>query len=368
MQVLVWRYGARKGAEIPEEVDRQLRLAHELREELVAIAHRREQAVERVWAEHPAVSDAQRELARADAALERLLEQASEERMRRRERKVSRELREQITTARRARRQAKQRERTAKGDPYASVTPALHGARDVERAERKATYREFVQRQGLYWATYNAVARGHDTAARRVAQLRKEGRPAKLHHHHYEGTGRIAVQVHRRSGQQPRIPSLLASPESPWRGVLDLPEVAAGDPGAWKEMSRSKQRKAGRTTIALRIGSHPDRTPIMWEIPIQAHRPIPPDAEVVSAEAVVTRVAGKRRVSVNLAVRIPFSKAAEGPPVAVDIGWRAMPDGSLRVAYWRGAARRSQSFGCRRAGDPSVRSACAAVSREEPLD
>jgi len=100
-QVLVWRYGARKGAEIPEEVDRQLRLAHELREELVAIAHRREQAVERVWAEHPAVSDAQRELARADAALERLLEQASEERMRRRERKVSRELREQITTARR---------------------------------------------------------------------------------------------------------------------------------------------------------------------------------------------------------------------------------------------------------------------------
>ena len=33
------RYGARKGAEIPEAVDEQLRLAHELREELVAIVH-----------------------------------------------------------------------------------------------------------------------------------------------------------------------------------------------------------------------------------------------------------------------------------------------------------------------------------------
>jgi transposase InsO family protein len=66
--VLVWRYGARKGVAIPAEAERQLRLAHELREELVAIVHRRERAVEEIWAEHPAVGQAQRDVAHAERA------------------------------------------------------------------------------------------------------------------------------------------------------------------------------------------------------------------------------------------------------------------------------------------------------------
>lgn len=201
---------------IPEEGHHQLRLAHEL----VAIAHRREGAINRVWTERPVVGDAQHELGQAETALDQLLEQASEQRMRRREREISRELCEQIKPARRARRDGKQRERAAKADAYASVAPALHLARNTERAERKAPYREFVQHQGLYWATDNAVARSHDTAARRFTQIRKEGRSAELHHHRYEETGRIAVQLQRESRSRPA--HRRCSPRPTVRGAVCL--------------------------------------------------------------------------------------------------------------------------------------------------
>ena len=240
--------------------------------------------------------------------------------------------------ARQERRDAKQRVRGAKADAYESVTPRLQTAWDVARAERKATYSEFVQRRGLYWPTYNVVARSHDATVRQVARARKEGRPAELRHHRYEGTGRIAVQLQRVSGRVARTPALLASPASPWRRVLELPKAAATDPDAWRRMSRSEQRRAGRTMIGVRIGSHPDRTPLMWEISVQVHRPVPPDAEIAEAEVVIRRVAGERRIAVSLALRVATPEPVRGPAVAVDIGWRTMRDGSLRVAYWRGAS------------------------------
>lgn len=57
-QVLVWRYGARKGVSIPAEVEEQLRLGHELRAHLVDLVHERERAVAAVWAKHAEVAAA----------------------------------------------------------------------------------------------------------------------------------------------------------------------------------------------------------------------------------------------------------------------------------------------------------------------
>ena len=63
----------------------------------------------------------------------------------------------------------------------------------------------------------------------------------------------------------------------------------------------------------------------------------PAGAEILSAEVVLTRVATERRVSVNLTVRTRAPATVDGPALAVNIGWRSMPDGSIRVAYWRGS-------------------------------
>ena len=147
-QVLVWRYGARKGVSIPAEVDEQLRLGHELREHLVDLVHERERAVAAVWAEHAEVAAAQEAAERAQARLDELLELVAQERVRGRKRTIPVELREQIADARQVRREAKTTAREAKERAYATVAPALHEARAIERNARKAAYGEFVQRAG----------------------------------------------------------------------------------------------------------------------------------------------------------------------------------------------------------------------------
>jgi hypothetical protein len=105
-QVLVWRYGARKGISIPPEVDEQLRLAPELREPLVELAVDRERAIDGVWAQHSEVAEAQRAVEEAQTQLDGLLGGAAEERMRGRKRTISVELRDQIAQARLANREA----------------------------------------------------------------------------------------------------------------------------------------------------------------------------------------------------------------------------------------------------------------------
>ena len=174
-QVLVWRYGARKGISIPPEVDEQLRLAHELREHLVELVHDRERAVAAVWAEHTQVAAAQKSAEDAQATLDALLERGAEERMRSRKRTTSAELRREIAEARASRRRAKAKAREAKMRAYAKVAPALHEARATERKARKAAYGEFVQHRGLYWATYNDVVR--------------RARPGRSPHRHGTQTG-----------------------------------------------------------------------------------------------------------------------------------------------------------------------------------
>jgi Putative transposase DNA-binding domain len=336
-QVLVWRYGARKGVSIPPEVDEQLRLAHELREHFVELVHERERAVAAVWTEHAQVAAAQEAAEEAQAALDALLERGAEERMRGLKRTTSVELHREIAEARARTRQAKERAREAKKRAYARAAPALHEARAAERKARKAAYGEFVQRRGLYWATFNDVARQHDLADRRISAARKQGRPARFRHHRYDGTGRIAVQLKREQGRPERTAELLSTSKSPWWGVLRLPTVAATDSQDWAGLARAEQRRRGRAEIAVRVASRQDRTPVLWEIPVQIHRPIPPGAEILAAEIVITRVADERRVSANLTVRAHAALPRTGPAVAVDIGWRSMPDGSLRVAYWRGS-------------------------------
>jgi hypothetical protein len=337
-QALVWRYGARKGLTIPPEVEVQLRLAHELREHLVELAYEREHAIARVWGQHPDVAGAQQEATKAQAQLDELLTAASEERRRGRRRAISHGLRDRIIEARQARRDSKAQAKRAKEHAYAQAAPALHEIRDAERKARKAAYGEFVQKRGLYWATFNDVARKHDLADRGISTARKQGRPAQFRHHRYDGTGRIAVQLQRAQGQPDRTAELLSTPDSPWWNVLRLPAVAATGRAEWAALSRAEQRRRGRGSITVRTGSHEDRSPVLWDIPTQIHRPVPPTAEVLQAEVIVTRVATDRRVAVNLTIRADAPAPLQGPKLAVDIGWRSMPDGAIRVAYWRGSS------------------------------
>ncbi len=338
-RALVWRYGARKGADIPVEVERQLQLAHELRERLVELALEREQAVANLWAQQPQVAAAGRRREQARRRVDELVAKAAEERATNFRSPLVSALRDQIREARTLHKRSKGVERQVKNDAYAALAPSFHALHEHERAGRRAAYAEYVQNRGLYWATYNAIDRKHAIAARAVSAERRHGRPALFRLHEYDGSGRIAVQVQRKPGRPARTAELLCLPDSPHRSVLALPAVVAFPSDRWQSLSRADRRHLGRAVVALRIGTYTDGTPNMWAIPVQIHRPVPEDAEITSAEVVITRLAAQPRISVNLTLTMPAPRPAGGNGIALDLGWRSMPDWSIRVAYWRATGK-----------------------------
>ena len=331
--VLVWQYGTRH-ARVPPEAERQLLLGYELREHLVELALEREREIIRAWASRPEVVKATAVRDHSQAVLHQLLDQAVEYRQKSHSRQLAPDLRDQIAQARQTIGTAKKGLREAKTKAYDAITPMLFQARESEREGQKAAYRTFVQERGLYWATHNRILEQHRTAERQITNQRKAGQRAQIRHRRYDGTGRLAIQLQRPASAPRRTAELLSSPQSPWANVLHLPSVCAIDLGEWANLTRSQRRQAGRNEIVVRLTG--GRKPDLWTLPVQIHRPIPPAAEVVSTEVVVTRVADRRRITVHLTLRTPKKGARKGGVVAVRIGWRAMPDGSIRVAYWYG--------------------------------
>jgi hypothetical protein len=75
-------------------------------------------------------------------------------------------------------------------------------------------------------------------------------------------------------------------------------------------------------------------------VPVTIHRMLPPGADIVGMRITRRMLAGKPQVSVSLTVRVGKAPArTEGRQVAVHSGWRALPDGALRIAVIAGAER-----------------------------
>lgn len=77
------------------------------------------------------------------------------------------------------------------------------------RADQKALYSKYSE-LGLYWATFNDVAAHHKSVVQRINKARREGRPARLRHHRFDGTGTLTVQIQRRDAAPVRTPATLA--------------------------------------------------------------------------------------------------------------------------------------------------------------
>lgn len=90
-------------------------------------------------------------------------------------------------------------------------------------------------------------------------------------------------------------------------------------------------------TVMFRIGSDGKR-PIWANLYTLIHRPLP-DARVVWVRLVCRRVGLRHRWHLIIVVDHECRGRADdvrGSAVGVDIGWRKMPDGGIRVAYWHG--------------------------------
>lgn len=88
----------------------------------------------------------------------------------------------------------------------------------------------------------------------------------------------------------------------------------------------------------MRVGT--DGEPQWVDIPVQAHRWIPPGSDITHVRLSVKRTAARRTAQVLVAVRVPQQRVnttERATAVAVHRGWRQTESG-IRVASWRATA------------------------------
>lgn len=316
--------------DLPRALSDELWRAHSLREDLVTLEHQHEDAKRAIWSSYPGVAAAEAALAAADGAAADAAEAVKAERIAARSKTVSSAASARLRAARADAKAARVARREAIAAVHTDATARLRAAQDGLKAAHKELYRSYCTNGSMYWATFNDVLNHHATAVKRVAARRKAGAPASLRHHRYDGSGTIAVQLQRASSAPARTPATIADGDTGrWRNVLHVPGWV--DPDTWGQMTRAQRRSAGRVTVRMRCG------PGHIEVPVQAHRWLPTDADITMARLTLTRVGTDLRGSLSLTAKIPDPEpVVEGPAVAVHLGWhRDETLGGVVAATWR---------------------------------
>jgi hypothetical protein len=335
-RTVVYRYGCPANADLDPAALEQLQLAHQLGNDLVALWHCHEQAVAEAWASQPAVADAQQAVAEAEQALANAEQAMAADRKERRSRIATPAVAACVRQARAALRAARAEAKRQKERAREALAPTFRQLTAQWWAARKATYPDYVQTRGLFWATYNDVERRHLAAVAAVKAARAAGQPAELHLRSdwdpSGSSGSIVVQLQRGAADPPRTPATLASGTSQWRNVVELPWI---DPAEWAALPRGRGRRRLQP-LKIRIGMDTDRQPRWCEVPVLWHRPIPADADITGVRVSRRHLARRRRLSVEVTCRLPAPAPTTRTAAAgLDVGWRSMEDGSIRVAVWR---------------------------------
>lgn len=203
-------------------------------------------------------------------------------------------------------------------DPDVATFLTLNHARDAAiRAERAIA--------GLYSGTYQLV---EDASKQAVKDVLQKG--GQLRFERYRGEGSVSVQIQGGCSIEEAL-----SGEHPQIQIDPIPERA------WlKETRRGERRQLHRTRVRLRIGSNAKRQPVWAEWSMMFHRALPPKGRIKRVTAKrVRRDCRTWRWSLLVHVELPRDwrggKCGEGT-VAVNIGWRQMPDG-IRILHTRDA-------------------------------
>jgi hypothetical protein len=337
----VYRYAVK--GDLPPEAIAELTRAHRLRNNLTEIALGYQDEVAAAWAAHPEIAAAQERLGRAGERVTELTGQAKARRAADRSAKPDPELTAALTDARAARKAAKAQVRVLKDGYYASdIKPAIVAAGDARHAALKGTYPEAVA-AGLYWATVNDVTEHHLVSVAQVKEKRAAGLPAQVRFRRWTGEGSLAVQLQRQAGDPARDPAMIASAAGKWRNVAALGPYA--DPDEFAAQPRGDRRKAARQgVLRFRIGSGEHAAHVT--VPVVLHRMLPAGADITGLRVTRRVLAGKPEVHVCVSARVPAPlQRTEGTLAAVHAGWRALPDGALRVAVVGGAGTPPPNLG-----------------------
>ena len=203
--------------------------------------------------------------------------------------------------------------------------------REEKKGQLKAIRQQYAE-AGLHFGTYNDVIDRYVRASRRVAQRRKQGLPAHLRLHHFDGTGSLTLQVIQTSRRPPFTLELLQEDGAhPYRNQARITPVPEFRPGA----TRGDHRRAARVHAMVRMGSGAEHEPLWLQGRLVMHRLWPAEAAVKRIRWVRERVGTHFRDSLHFTVRcsVPEVVPANSAMMALDFGWRKVGQ-QLRVATW----------------------------------
>lgn len=323
-QTVVYRFGVPRRhdgqvVDLDDVAMAQLRAAHDLRNELVAVERRHAEVVQAIWATDPKVASAQRDLDDVNELLTAAVAVARGERAADRTTVTRADTKDAIAALRARQTAARHALRAARDAAAPALRPAMAAALHAKRAlTASGGPLSCANTPGVAAGTWSDVVDHHRTAVDQVAKARTAGRPAEMRFHRWDGSGTLRAQLKRPAGAPARTPATVAAGTGIWRNVAQL--TPCHDPDVWAAMSRPEQRRArlGRLRMTLGGGERLD-------IPVIVHRPIPPDADITDVRVTRRRIAGGHRLSVQVTCRVPDPAPRDGGrDVAVHIGWRSL--------------------------------------------
>jgi hypothetical protein len=356
MPTQIYSYGASAPVEGLESVRAQMRLAHRYRNVLVSLEIKKRARVERALLRvDPRLSDVEKDVRRAEAALAAARAEIDAARAASRRRVVSPTASERVAEILAERRVLHATRKRLRQEAFRSDA----WGREQERIDawlypRQRRLRAAVVACGLYWGTYLVV---EDSCSKA-----HKGAPPRFRR--WNGHGKVAVQIQKGMG----VMDLLGCDDSRLRlrrGDETRPSRASalvrnGPRRGLPRLSRP-ERLLGDHSVSIRIGSR-GRAPIFARVPIRLHRPLPPSARVKWAWLTVSRLGSHEvwRMQFVLADVPAQADRATSGAVGIDVGWRmigeaprvsttehdhvldgrrgeAPPERRLRVASWLGS-------------------------------
>lgn len=311
--MLVYRFGLLPPTENHELVLAQMRAAHVYRNRLTEIERARRAKVRSINSAHGDIAAAERAAAAAAEAEQEAARAVSAHRASTRTRAVPAPLKETLTGARVAKRDAVQKLRAmrAAAREDVSTVSAVEKVNEEASAEQKAARAAC----GVYWGTYLLVEEAMDAA--RKTPLYDGAEPNDPRFARWEGEGTVGVQL------QGGLPTPEAFGDDTRIQIRQIPLP----PGV-------SARHKPRAEVRLRVGSD-GRAPIWATWIAILHRPLPEGGTIKRAAVHLRKIGPRSRWFLDVVVDAPAGprRCGEGA-VAVDLGWRKIGE-EIRVAVWR---------------------------------
>lgn len=319
MTTLVYRYGLRAPTDNAELVGEQMRAAHRYRNTLVEIERGRRAAQRDLLLRHGDVA-AMEEAARA--AVEVVVSATRMIKAHKaagRTSKVPDDLRAALQEARAARATATaalfEARRSTREDPDVAIERA---AIDERAADLRRSTRAHC---GAFWGTY-LIIEDEDQAMRKMP-LFKGREPNDPRFKFWRHEGAVSAQIQGGMFEDELLDDTR---------LRICPNPAA-------DVKKTGRRAGHQRMLHLRVGSDERRGPIWASWPMTMHRPLPPGCQIKRATVHRRRIGPRDEWYVTLTLELladTAPRACRAGAVALDVGWRVLPDGRIRVARWLG--------------------------------